>query len=258
MISLYIKRAKLRKSFTAITILLLAVFMVTLTNYGKIGVFLNSNRKLPIYSVDTMEKKVAITFDVSWDKENTDKILEILDRYNVKATFFIVGTWIDENPDKLKAIYDKGHDIGNHTNKHPDMNNISRERLMNEIELADSKIRKVTGAGTSLFRAPSGAYNNLVIDTVEKMNRYCIQWNVDSVDWKEEGADIEYNRVITKTSPGSIILFHNEAKYTPQNLPKIIEYLQKNGYKFLKVSDLIYKDNFRIDHSGKQISNKNN
>jgi peptidoglycan-N-acetylglucosamine deacetylase len=258
MIFFYIRKSKLKKVFTALTILLSSVLMMTIVDYGKSGVFSNAGRKLPIYSVDTKEKKVAITFDVSWDKDNTDKILALLDKYNVKATFFLVGTWIDQYPDKLKAMYDKGHEIGNHTNRHPDMNSITREKLINEIELADSKIRKITGQGTTLFRSPSGAYNDLVIETVENMKRYCIQWDVDSVDWREEGADIEYNRVIKKTSPGSIILFHNEAKYTPENLPRIIEYLKKEGYKFEKVSELIYKENYYINYSGKQIYNKNN
>lgn len=257
MIFLHIRKSKLKKVFTTVTILLSAVLMITVASYRKAGVFLNTARKLPIYSVDTKEKKVAITFDVSWDKENTDKILAILDKYNVKATFFLVGIWIDQNPDQLKKMYDAGHEIGNHTNRHPDMSSISREKLINEIEVADAKIRKITGKGTTLFRAPSGSYNNLIIETVESMKRYCIQWDVDSIDWKEEGADIEYNRVVKKVSPGSIILFHNEAKFTPENLPRIIEYLQKEGYKFSKVSDLIYKDNYYIDPFGKQIYNKN-
>lgn len=258
MIFLYIKKSKLRKVFTAVIILLSAVLMVTVASFERTGVFLNGKRKLPIYCVDTKEKKVAITFDVSWDKENTDKILEILDKYNVKATFFLVGTWIDQHPDKVKAMHDKGHEIGNHTNRHPDMNRITKDKLISEIELAEAKIRKITGEGTLLFRPPSGAYNDLVIETVENMKRYCIQWDVDSIDWKEEGAKIEYDRVINKTSPGSIILFHNEGKYTPENLPKVIEYLQKEGYRFEKVSNLIYKDNYYIDYSGKQIYNKNN
>jgi polysaccharide deacetylase family sporulation protein PdaB len=220
------------------------------------GAFSAAKRKLPIYCVDTKEKKVAITFDASWREDNTDEIIKILDKYKVKATFFLVGTWVDANPEKLKLLSEKGHEIGNHTNSHPDMNNISKAALIKEMEITDGKIKKITGKGTELFRCPSGSYNDLVIETVESTNRYCVQWDVDSIDWKNEGQEIELNRILKKSKAGSIILFHNEAKYTPQNLPLIIEYFQKNGYSMVTVSDLIYKENYTIDDTGKQIYNK--
>ena len=217
------------------------------------GVFLGEQRKLPIYSVDTKEKKIAISFDASWGDDRTDDILKILDKYNTKATFFVVGAWIDKYPDKLKVIDEKGHEIGSHSNRHPIMTTISKAEMIKEIAITDAKVMSITGKGTTLFRCPSGEYNNLVIDTVEATNHYCIQWNVDSIDWKEEGAEIEYNRIVNKTKPGSILLFHNDAKYTPDNLPKILQYLKAEGYEFVKISDLIYKENYYIDGSGKQI-----
>jgi polysaccharide deacetylase family sporulation protein PdaB len=224
-------------------------------NYKDTGVFLNVNRKLPIYSVDTKEKEVAISFDVSWGDDNINKILDILDKYNVKATFFIVGGWIDDNPDKVKEIYMRGHELGNHSNMHPDMTKISSNKIIEDINICDAKIMKITGTETKLFRFPEGSYNESSMQAVEQTGHIPIQWNVDSIDWKEQGADIEYNRVINKTKPGSILLFHNNAKYTPENLPRIIEKLQSEGYKFVKVGDLIYKDNYHIDYEGKQIQN---
>ncbi len=215
------------------------------------------NRNLPIYCIDTKDKKIAISFDVSWGEDNIEKILDILDKYNIKATFFLVGGWVDENPDKVKEIYKRGHEIGNHSNRHPDMTKISKERIIQEIDINDAKIRQLTGEGTKLFRFPEGAYNDSAVQIASGTGHYCIQWDVDSIDWKEEGADIEYNRIIKNTKPGSILLFHNTAKYTPGNLPKIIENLQRNGYKFMKIGDLIYKTDYKIDYSGKQISNLN-
>jgi peptidoglycan-N-acetylglucosamine deacetylase len=258
MVFICIKRGKFVKKFTSIIILISVILIMVIAEKANIRVFENSGRKLPIYSVDTKEKKVALTFDASWGEDKTEKIVEVLDRYNAKGTFFLVGAWVDAHPDRLKMIFDKGHEIGNHTNRHPNMNSITREGLIKEIEVADNKIRRITGKGTTLFRSPSGDYNDTVIKAVESTNRYCIQWNVDSIDWKAEGAEIEYNRVISKTTPGSIILFHNEAPYTPDNLPRIIEHLQNKGYKFVTVSELIYKDNYHIDYTGKQIYNKNN
>ena len=239
-------------------IVIFALFLGTLITLGVYnmktkGVFFSQQRKLPIYSVDTKEKKIAISFDASWGDDRTDDILKVLDKYNAKATFFIVGAWIDQYPDKLKIMYEKGHEIGNHSNKHPIMTTISKDRMIEEIAITDAKIMSITGQGTTLFRCPSGEYNNLVIETVEATNHYCIQWDVDSIDWKEQGAEIEFNRIVKKTKPGSILLFHNDAKYTPENLPRILEYFKAEGYEFVKISDLIYKDNYYINVEGKQI-----
>ena len=224
-----------------------------LYNWKTKGTFLSNQRKLPIYNVDTKEKKIAISFDASWGDDRTEDILKTLDKYNAKATFFIVGAWIDQYPDMLKTMNEKGHEIGNHSNKHPIMTTISKEKMIEEIAATDAKIMSITGKGTTLFRCPSGEYNDLVIGTVESTNHYCIQWDADSIDWKEEGAEIEYNRIIKKTKPGSILLFHNDAKYTPGNLVKILEYFKAQGYEFVTVSDLIYKNNYYIDEAGKQI-----
>ncbi|MBU3092475.1 polysaccharide deacetylase family sporulation protein PdaB [Clostridium sp. CM028] len=237
--------------FCAIFIVILSIIGVY--NLKTKGAFLGEQRKLPIYSVDTKEKKIAISFDANWGDDRTDDILKILDKYNAKATFFIVGAWLDQYPDRVKTMHQKGHEIGNHSNKHPIMTTISKERMNKEITTTDAKIMAITGKETTLFRCPSGEYNNLVIETVESTNHYCIQWDADSIDWKEQGAEIEYNRIIKKTKPGSILLFHNNAKYTPENLEKILKHFKAQGYKFVKISDLIYKKNYYINESGKQI-----
>nr|WP_284703667.1 polysaccharide deacetylase family sporulation protein PdaB [Clostridium swellfunianum] len=249
-----IKDLSTKRFILALMLLAASSFIAIGLNYKNMGVFRLVHKKVPIYSVDTKEKKIALTFDISWGEDTTAKILDILDKYNVKATFFLVGGWIDNNGELVKEMAKRGHELGNHTNKHPNMSNISKERLIEEIMLCDSKIMKLTGQGTKLFRCPEGSYNDTVLDTVQSLGRYTIQWDVDSIDWKEHGPSIEYNRVMKKTKPGSILLFHNTAKYTPETLPQLIDKLQQDGYSFVKVSDLIYKDNFYIDASGKQIS----
>ncbi|WPC41382.1 polysaccharide deacetylase family sporulation protein PdaB [Clostridium sp. JS66] len=249
------KAKMVKKVFLAMFLLCVAIIGSVFYKNKNIATFINVNRNLPIYYVDTKDKKIALTFDVSWGTDNTDKILQVLDKYNVKATFFLVGGWVDQYPEKVKSIYEKGHEIGNHSDRHPDMTKISRDKIIEDIDINDSKIRKLTGEGTKLFRCPEGSYNNLVVQTVKATNHYCIQWDVDSIDWKEEGANLEYERVVKKVKNGSIILFHNNAKYTPDNLPKVIEKLKKEGYEFVKVGDLIYKDNYHIDYDGKQIRN---
>lgn len=250
-------KLKLSKKILLLSFLLFIAVMTSIfINYRERGTFIRTNENLPIYCVDTKDKKIAISFDVSWGKDNTEKILDILDKYNIKGTFFLVGGWVDENPDKVKEIYKRGHEIGNHSNKHPDMTKVSRDRIIQEIDINDAKIRKLTGEGTKLFRFPEGSYNDISVRSAKETGHYCVQWNVDSIDWKEEGAEIEYNRIVKNTKPGSILLFHNNARYTPENLPKVIEKFQREGYQFVKVGDLIYKDNYRLDYSGKQFPNK--
>ncbi|MCM8711630.1 polysaccharide deacetylase family sporulation protein PdaB [Clostridium sp. SYSU_GA19001] len=250
----YIKSVRLKKVYLLIILLLFGSIISIISNYRDTGVFKLFYKKVPIYSVETKDKKIALTFDLSWGNDNTSKILDILDEYKVKATFFLVGAWIDDNENLVKDIVKRGHELGNHTNKHPDMTKISKEKMLQDIMSCEAKIIAISGQSTKLFRCPSGAYNDLVIETVQNAGYYCIQWDVDSIDWKEHGADIEYNRVIKKTKPGSILLYHNTAKYTPETLPKVIKKLQEDGYSFVKVSDLIYKNNFYIDAAGKQIS----
>ena len=243
-----------KKIFIIVTLIIVSVISSLVFKERTIGVFSNT-RNLPIYSVDIKEKKIALTFDVSWGKDNTDEILDILDKYNVKASFFLVGGWIDMYPELVKKIYDKGHELGNHTDKHPDLTRISRDKIISEISINDAKIMNLTGFEPKIFRCPSGSYNSSVIKTIEATGHYAIQWDVDSIDWREEGGEVELNRVLKKAKPGSIILFHNNAKNTPGNLPKIIEYFKKSGYQFVKVGDLIYKNNYYMDQSGKQYNN---
>lgn len=254
MTKLYKKSPITRKLILAVTLLFVSSLVSIGVNYKSMGVFRLVHKKLPIYNVDTKDKKISLTFDVSWGDDNTMQLLDILDKYKVKATFFIVGGWIEGNESTLKEIVKRGHELGNHSNKHPDMSTITKEKIVQDILTCDAKLMSAAGVSTNLFRCPSGEYNDLVIEAVQSTGHYCIQWDVDSIDWKENGPSIEYNRVIKNAKPGSILLFHNNAKYTPETLPRIIDKLQKDGYTFVKTSELIYKDNYYIDPMGKQIS----
>lgn len=211
------------------------------------------DRKIPIYNVDTNEKKIALTFDTSWGDDKTQEILDVLKKNNVKATFFAIGVWIDNFPKQAQEIYKCGNELANHSNMHPDFTKVSKAKIIEEIEIADNKIMKITGKMPKLVRCPSGSYNSDVISTVESTNHYCIQWDTDSVDWKNQDADTEYNRIMKKVKPGSILLFHTNGKNTPKNLQKIITNLKSQGYKFVTVSDLIYKNNYYINNEGTQI-----
>ncbi|MFA9398317.1 MAG: polysaccharide deacetylase family protein [Clostridiaceae bacterium] len=226
-------------------------------SYNTIETTFNQQYKsTPIYSVDIEDKNIALTFDVNWGDNNIDEILDILDEYNIKATFFVIGKWAQDNKEEVKKIYDRGHSIGNHSYVHKDFSQISNEVKIEEINKCDDVLYNITGEKPILFRFPSGSYDSNSVDLVNNMNKYPIQWDVDSIDWKEEGANIEFERVINKTHNGSIILLHTNAMYTPVNLSKIIKDLQEKRYKFVKVEELIYKETYYIDNNGKQIKKR--
>lgn len=214
-----------------------------------------SKRDLPIYCVQKPEneKIVALSFDAAWGNEDTGKLIEIMNKYNVKTTFFVVGSWVDKYPESVKQLHDAGHEIMNHSNSHPHMTELSIEKMKEEVNKCDEKIMAITGVKPTLFRAPYGDYNNAVVGAMRETGHFTIQWDVDSLDWKNLSSDEICKRVTEKVKPGSIVLFHNAALNTPDALPPIIECLQKEGYKIVPVSEIIIKENFTVDPSGMQI-----
>ncbi len=212
----------------------------------------SSNKEIPIYSVDTTKNEISITFDCAWGGDDIPKLLDILEKYEVKATFFIVGDWMNKYSDNVKLIAKNGHEVANHSYTHPNMTLLKDEEIRKEILMANNKILELTGKQNNLFRPPYGAYNNLVIKTAKSMGQYPIQWDVDSLDWKDLGVSAIIERVAQKVHNGSIILLHNDTKYTVSALPSLIENLRNKGYKFVTVSDLILKDNYYIDYNGVQ------
>jgi peptidoglycan/xylan/chitin deacetylase (PgdA/CDA1 family) len=150
---------------------------------GFVTVSSNVNgRELPIYSVETDEKKVALTFDAAWGNEDTKKILEILAKHNVHATFFMTGGWVEKYPDDVKAIYEAGHDLGNHSEHHRNMSQLSEEEKTEEIMSVHQKVKELTGVEMNLFRPPYGDYDNAVILNAEENGYYPIQWDVETLD----------------------------------------------------------------------------
>ena len=218
----------------------------------------SAKRDLPIYCVQKSadDKVVAMSFDAAWGNEDTGKLIEIMDKYKVKTTFFVVGSWVDKFPESVKQLSNAGHEIMNHSDTHPHMTQIPVEKMKEEVESCDKKIEAITGKKPTLFRAPYGDYNNSVVGTMRDTGHFTIQWDVDSLDWKDLSASEITDRVLKKVKPGSIILFHNAAKHTPEALPGIIEALQKDGYKIVPVSQLILKENYTIDPSGMQVPQK--
>ena len=246
-----------RKSMLLWSVLAVSLAVLTaiasVTGFGVIAVG-KTTRKLPIYCVDTPEKCVALTFDASWGADKTPSILSTVSEYGIKATFFCVGFWAEKYPQMLKKLADSNHfEIGTHSNTHPHMAKLSQNQVKAELTTSLETIEKITGTRPSLFRAPYGEYSDTVINTASDLSLYTIQWDVDTLDWKDLSASQIASRVLKSAKNGSIILMHNDGKNTVQSLSLIIEGLKNKGYKFVSVGELIYKDNYKIDHTGKQI-----
>lgn len=216
-----------------------------------------NGRELPIYCVETDEKKIALSFDAAWGNEDTAKILEILAKQDVKVTFFMTGGWVESYPDDVKAILAAGHDLGNHSENHKNMSQLSNDEKKEELMKVHEKVRELTGYEMFLFRPPYGDYDNAVINTAKDCGYYTIQWDVDSLDWKDYGVDSIIKTVTEHKhlGNGSIILCHNGAKYTAQALDMLIAKLKNEGYTFVPISELIYKDKYHMNHEGRQIKN---
>lgn len=201
---------------------------------------------------------ISLTFDCSFENRYTYQILNILDDYDAKATFFMTGEFISRNIEQVKQMISRGHDIGNHSATHPDFRKISDEKKIEEISIPDSIIKEKLNKQMNLFRFPYGGYNEESVKILKNLNYYPIQWTFDSVDWKNESLEMLLKKFQNgqNLEPGFIILFHNGAKRTPEALPYILEMIKSKGLKCVKVSDLIYKDNFYIDGWGTQCKKK--
>ena len=214
-----------------------------------------TTRELPVYNVDTEEKVVSISFDAAWGRANTEGIMEILDRYGVKTTFFLVGFWAEKHPDLVAELVARGHEIGNHSATHPHMAQLSGAQIREELRQCSELVRSITGKPTTLFRPPYGEYNDSVVRISREEGYECVQWNVDSLDWKNISAQDMINRCTKNLSSGDIVLFHNDSKYILDALPQILEYYISKGYKIIPVSQLLLDGDTWIDHTGKQHLN---
>lgn len=227
------------------------------------GNCISGKKALPIYSVEYVPENtsdsseyIALSFDAAWGSEDTIQILDILDKHQVKVTFFMTGGWVSAYPDMVKEIYARGHDLGNHSENHKEMSKLSVPEQKEEIQKVTDKVKTLTGYEMFLFRPPYGDYNSTLITTAYSMNYYPIQWSVDSLDWKDYGVE-NIIQTVTQNKDlknGAIILMHNGAKYTAQALDTVISDLKKQGYQFLPLSQLIIRGNFHMDGTGRQIA----
>lgn len=243
---------KHKKIISGISLAVVIVLVFWLVNNPAIVGASATKRQLPVYCVQRDDKVVAISFDAAWGNEDTQTLIDILGKYGIKATFFLVGDWVDRYPESVAALSAAGHDVMNHSSTHAHFSKLSEDEIVADIEKCNSKIEALTGMKPTLFRCPYGEYDDHVINAVNSMGMTAIQWDVDSLDWKGISAEEISNRVISKVQPGSIVLFHNAAENTPEALPGIIEKLLSEGYTIIPVSQILLTGDCIIDHTGRQ------
>ncbi|CAM5779060.1 MULTISPECIES: polysaccharide deacetylase family sporulation protein PdaB [Brevibacillus] len=195
-----------------------------------------------IYKVDTKEKKIALTFDISWGETRATPILDVLREKKVnKATFFLSAPWSQRHPEVVKRIKEDGFEIGSHGNNHDFYSKYPDEEIRTQISKAHTILTELTGKKPTLIRLPNGDFDKRVLQIASEMGYTVIQWDTDSKDWTNPGVDVIVNNVLSKAHPGDIVLLHasDTSKETHLALPKIIDKLRADGYEFVTVSDLI-------------------
>ena len=217
--------------------------------------FCKSTRKIPVYGVETDKKVIALTFDAAWGADKTQGILDVMEQYGAKGTFFLVGFWIDKYEKETIAIAEAGFDIGNHSRNHLNMPKLSDNEIKNEIEYVNDRVFDLTGKKPKYFRAPFGDYSNKLMTSLEELNMVGVQWSIDSLDWKGLSAKQIYERVVPKAKSGDIVLFHNNSDHVIDALPLVLSALKGQGFEFVTLSQLVHTEGYTIDSNGIQHKN---
>ncbi|MCR4426297.1 MAG: polysaccharide deacetylase family protein [Firmicutes bacterium] len=192
----------------------------------------------PVYGVQTSEKACALAFNVAWGEEYVPALLSELAKAKVTATFFLTGTWATKFPDLVWEIARLGHEIGNHGYDHPHVERLGEPDIVALIEKNEILIRELTGIRTTLFAPPYGEVNQRIASTAAKLGYTTVMWTVDTIDWERPKPEVILQRVENRIAPGAIILAH-PTEPTAAALPNIISRLERKGYRFMTVSDLL-------------------
>ncbi|MCI8665891.1 MAG: polysaccharide deacetylase family protein [Dorea sp.] len=248
------KRWRNRGIFVLAAAAALAGSFQYISSYSTVSGNVNG-REMPICSVEMEEKKVALTFDAAWGNEDTTRLLEILEKHHVQATFFMTGDWVEKYPKEVLAIKEAGHDLANHSETHRSMIWLDKEEVKKEVLDVHEKVLELAEVEMRLFRVPYDNYDDDVIRVIQACGYYPIQWSVNSLDWKDYGAENIIETVLgsAELKNGAIILLHNGTKYTADALDGLLTELEKKGYQMVPVSKLIYKKGYYLDAAGRQL-----
>ena len=232
------------------------LMLLTLCYVGPLSVeateVVAAKRILPVYSVERDDQVISVSFDASWGGDKTMAILDILDEYDAKATFFLVGIWVEKYPELVQEIARRGHEIGNHSDTHAHFTQISESQIRTELADCTNLIEDLTGQKVTLFRPPYGDYNSKVVSVCRDAGYEVVQWSVDSLDWKNYGVQDMITKATRNVKSGDIVLFHNDSQYIVEALPSILKHYREQGLKMIKVGDILLQGETTIDVQGKQ------
>lgn len=242
-----------KKDIALIVLMLLWVIVIIFAvSYTLATTASAEERRLPVYSVDTDVKEIALTFNCAWDAEGLDELLGLLTEEDIKCTFFFVGDFAEKYPETVRRIYNAGHGIGNHSMKHTDPVTQDYAEIVSDINACNELIFSLTGEKPVLYRAPSGSYDNKTVEAAQSLGMTAVQWDVDSIDWKNPSPEKIVSRVTGKAANGSIALFHLGKENTLEALPIVIKSLKKQGFSFCTVEELLIAGDTWIDSTGRQ------
>lgn len=182
------------------------------------------------------QKLIALTFDDGPNEEYTTQLLDILNKHDVKATFFVMGAYVDEFPDVARRIVEEGHTIGNHTYNHPDLSTVSDEEVLKQFNWTQDSIYDVTGVWATTYRMPFGSGGKRVVDLMEDMTS--ILWNIDSMDWHYQDTSLTYNHIMENLQQHSLLLMHDTHQATPDVIDLLIPVLKEQGYQFVSPTEV--------------------
>ncbi len=228
----------LRNHFVNVVIILMLFIVASCAVLG-VNIVTTSNVINGVYySGNEESNRISLMINVYWGTEYLDGILEILDKYDVKTTFFVGGTWAVKESDMLEKIYEKGHEIGNHGYTHKDQDKLNREQNQKEILTTHNIVKDLLNIDMNLFAPPSGAYSKTTVEVASSLGYQTIMWTRDTIDWRDKDADLIYSRAVKDAKGGDLVLMHPTEK-TLEALENIIITLQEKGLKVTTVSDTL-------------------
>ena len=231
----YGKRLRITTDFILVG-LIAVVFAVGFSAQGFVPT--DSAAVEAIYRGDVKKKNVSLMFNVYENAETVEKIVDTLDKFKVKATFFLGGCWADDNEKTLNKIVSSGHEIANHGYFHKDHKKLDYEGNKQEIALTEKMVYALCGAKTNLFAPPSGSFSDLTLSAAADLGYKVVMWSSDTIDWRDSDAEKIFSRATKNLSNGELVLMHPK-EHTLNVLPRILTYYQTNGYSVVSVGENI-------------------
>ena len=230
------KRKLLTANIAAVVVIVMVLAALALNGSGAVTEVAGNDA---VYRGNQLGNAVSLMFNVYWGEEYIPEILNILDAYSVKTTFFIGGSWAAKNMELVKSIAAAGHEIGSHGYNHKDAEHLNYERNLDEMVPAERLLEELTGQRITLFAPPSGSVGKEMFSAAESLGYTVVMWSRDTVDWRDKDADLVYKRATQDTQSGELILMH-PTEHTLKALGKILEFYTDSALKPVPVSENIF------------------